>query len=338
MMRAAKPVIGITMGDLAGIGPEVVLKALVQKEVLATASFMVFGSQEVFSERGARFGVSVSFKEVLEPGEPKSGAAGLSLVDFGYPTKKRLVLRQASGECGRASLEYVQEAARWALEGALDAIVTAPINKQSLALAETPFEGHTEFLAKLTRARNVVMMLASDRLRVALVTRHIPLKDVPRSLKPSDIRGTIEVTASGLRKYFGLKSPRVAVCALNPHASDGGRFGDEEARKILPAIERCKQDGMNCVGPLPADTAFRRALRGEFDVVIAMYHDQGLIAIKTLGFGQAVNVTLGLPIIRTSVDHGTGFDIVEQGIASCDSLVAAIRLACRMSKQQRAGT
>jgi len=336
-MRASRPVVGITMGDPAGIGPEVVLKALRLREVLAGASVLVFGSQEVLSERGARFGLPVSFEEVLDPGEPRSGLGGLALVDFGYPAKKRLVLGQAAGECGRASLEYVGEAARWALEGALGAVVTAPVNKQSLALAGIPFAGHTEFLAAKTRARRVAMMLVTDRLRVALVTRHIALKDVPRSLRVSSISGTIEVAASGLAKYFGVKSPRVAVCALNPHASDGGRFGNEEERKIMPAIEQARQQGHNCTGPLPADTAFQRALGGDFDVVIAMYHDQGLIPIKTLGFGQAVNVTLGLPIIRTSVDHGTGFDIVEQGIASCDSLVAAIRLACRMSKQQRAG-
>lgn len=337
-MGASKPVVGITMGDPAGIGPEVVLKALMEKRVLSRASFVVFGSGDVLSERARRFKLAVNFKNVLEPAAPRSGLSGLTLVDFGCPTKGRLSLGEASDECGQAAFDYVGEAAEWALKHTLDAIVTAPINKQSLALAGFPFAGHTEFLAEKTQAARVVMMLVTASLRVALVTRHVQLREVSRSLTIKGIRATIELTVAGLKKYFRLKSPRVGVCALNPHASDGGRFGDEEKTKITPAISQAQQAGMNCSGPLPADIAFQQALRGDFDVVIAMYHDQGLIPIKTLGFGQAVNVTLGLPIIRTSVDHGTGFDIVESGLASCESLAAAIRLACQMSRQEGART
>ncbi len=330
---SAKPLLGLTMGDPAGIGPEIVLKALMREEVAALADFVVFGSPAVLSERAQRFGLPCNLQIVNQQAPPtRTDLPALALIDFGCPTSGELKLGESAGECGRAAIEYVESATDWALKGTIDALVTAPINKESVALADLPYAGHTELLAQKTGAQRVVMMLVMGDLRVALVTRHLALREVPAALTTEKVYQTIEVMAGGLKRYFGIREPRLGVCALNPHASDGGRFGDEEQLIITPAIHKAREAGINCEGPVPGDVIFHQALGGAFDAVVAMYHDQGLIPIKTVGFGRAVNVTLGLPIIRTSVDHGTAFDIVEKGTASPGSLTAAIQLACQMVK------
>ncbi|HUK34310.1 MAG TPA: 4-hydroxythreonine-4-phosphate dehydrogenase PdxA [Vicinamibacterales bacterium] len=236
-----------------------------------------------------------------------------------------------SANAGRAAYDAICRATTDALQGHVAAITTAPINKEALRLAGYPWNGHTDLLAHLTAAEHVAMMFFSEELRVVLATVHVPLADVPRLLTQSLVEQTIALTARELPK-FDTAQPRIAVAGLNPHAGEHGLFGVEEETVIRPAIARCRASGIDVWGPYPADTLFVRARNGEFDVVVACYHDQGLIPVKLAAFGRAVNVTLGLPIIRTSVDHGTAFDIAGKGIADAESMIAAVLLAARLAR------
>ena len=236
-----------------------------------------------------------------------------------------------SAEAGKAGHDAIVRAAADAQSGAVAAIATAPINKEALRLAGFPWNGHTDMLAHLTGAKHVAMMFFSDELRVVLATVHVPLAAVPALLTQTLLEQTIALTARELPK-FDKVPPRIAVAGLNPHAGEHGLFGSEEERVIAPAIACCRAKGIDVSGPFPADTIFVRARRGEFDVVIACYHDQGLIPVKLVAFGRAVNVTLGLPIIRTSVDHGTAFDIAGKGVADPESMIAAVLLAARLAR------
>jgi len=235
-----------------------------------------------------------------------------------------------SAAAGRAAYETIVRAVRDAQAGRIHAIATAPINKEALALAELPWRGHTEMLASLTNAANVAMMFWSEKLRVVLATIHIPLSSVPGALTIESVTAIIELTNRELPR-FGIARPRLALAGLNPHAGEHGVLGREEIDVLEPAIARSRRAGVDISGPFPGDTVFLRAMRGEFDLVIACYHDQGLIPVKMAAFGQAVNVTLGLPIIRTSVDHGTAFDIAGKGIADPESLVQAVLLAAKLA-------
>jgi 4-hydroxythreonine-4-phosphate dehydrogenase len=286
-----KPRVAITVGDPAGIGPEIAARAASDSRVVA----------------------------VCEP------------VLYGPPTGATFAIGQLSAEAGRAAHDAIVRAVDDAKDGTVAAIATAPINKEAFRLAGLPWAGHTDLLAHLTGARDVAMMFHSDELRVVLATIHVPLADVPRLLTTSLMERTIALTARELPR-FDKVAPRIAVAGLNPHASEHGLFGREEAEAITPAIETCRKHGVDVSGPFPADTVFVRARRGEFDVVIACYHDQGLIPVKLVAFGKAVNVTLGLPIIRTSVDHGTAFDIAGKGVADPESLIAAVLLAARLAR------
>ena len=236
-----------------------------------------------------------------------------------------------SAAAGRAAYDTIVRAVDDARSGEVAAIATAPINKAAFRLAGLPWSGHTDLLAHLTGARDVAMLFHSDELRVVLATVHVALADVPRTLTSSLMERTIALTARELPR-FDKVAPRIAVAGLNPHAGEHGLFGDEETDVIVPAIEACRRRGIDVSGPFPADTLFVRARRGEFDVVIACYHDQGLIPVKLVAFGKAVNVTIGLPIVRTSVDHGTAFDIAGKGIADPASMVAAVLLAARLAR------
>ena len=228
-----------------------------------------------------------------------------------------------SAEAGRAAYDIIVRAVDDAQQRRVEAVATAPVNKEAFRLAGLPWAGHTDLLAHLTGARDVAMMFYSEALRVVLATIHIPLSDVPRMLTAASLEATIGLTARELPR-FGIARPRIAVAGLNPHAGEHGLFGHEEQTSIAPAIEACRRQGIDVSGPFPGDTVFVRARRGEFDVVVACYHDQGLIPVKLVAFGQAVNVTLGLPIIRTSVDHGTAFDIAGTGVADPESMIAAV--------------
>jgi 4-hydroxythreonine-4-phosphate dehydrogenase len=235
-----------------------------------------------------------------------------------------------TAEGGRAAYDAIVRAVADATGGGVDAVATGPISKEALRLAGLPWRGHTDLIAHLTGARHVAMMFHSPALRVVLATVHIPLAEVPRALTRASLEATIDLTGRELPR-FGVPTPRIAVAGLNPHAGEHGLFGNEEAAVIGPAIEACRTRGVEVSGPFPGDTIFGRARRGEFDVVVACYHDQGLIPVKLLAFGEAVNVTLGLPIVRTSVDHGTAFDIAGRGIANPESMIAAVLLAARLA-------
>jgi 4-hydroxythreonine-4-phosphate dehydrogenase len=285
-----RPRIAITVGDPAGIGPEVAVRAASDPAVLEVCEPILYG--------------------------PKPDAT--------FPAG---VL---SAEAGRAAYDAIVEAVADARRGTVDGIATAPLNKQALRLAGLPWSGHTDLLAHLTEAEHVAMMFYSDALRVVLATVHLALGDVPRALTPELLEATIDVTWRDLPR-FGIERPRIAVAGLNPHAGEHGLFGREEEDVMVPAIAASRRRGIDVAGPFPADTLFVRALRGEFDVVVACYHDQGLIPVKLVAFGQAVNVTLGLPIIRTSVDHGTAFDIAGKGVANPSSMCAAVKLAARLA-------
>jgi 4-hydroxythreonine-4-phosphate dehydrogenase len=250
---------------------------------------------------------------------------------YGPPSGVAITAGVLSAAAGRAAYDTIVDAAGDALRGEVDAVATGPINKQALRLAGLPWNGHTDLLAHLTGAAHVAMMFESPALRVVLATVHVAFADVPRVLTQPELEATIRLTARELPR-FGVAAPRIAVAGLNPHAGENGLFGREEEHVIAPAIAACRASGVDVAGPFPGDTVFLRAHRGEFDVVVACYHDQGLIPIKLLAFGRAVNVTLGLPIVRTSVDHGTAFDIAGKGIADPESMIAAVLLAARLAR------
>jgi 4-hydroxythreonine-4-phosphate dehydrogenase len=329
------PRIGITTGDPAGIGPEIVVKALSKADLYGTVRPVVLGDPAavgalVETTRGLRL------REIDGP-EDAGGQAGV--VDL-LPTSRLDPARLRPGvptpEGGEAMVAAVARAVELALRGELDAVVTGPISKVLMQRAGYAFEGHTQLLAHLTGASEVVMMLAGERLRVVLVTIHRPLREVPALLTEEAVLRTLVLTDCGLRSDFGLPAPRIAVAALNPHAGESRLFGDEEERIIAPAVRSARSRGIDATGPLPADTVFVKAVSGDFDAVACMYHDQGLIPLKLLHFADGVNVTLGLPIVRTSVDHGTAYDIAGLGTADPSSLEAAVRTAARMAANRRA--
>jgi 4-hydroxythreonine-4-phosphate dehydrogenase len=249
---------------------------------------------------------------------------------YGPPAGHRFAPGTLSADAGRAAYDAVCSAVRDATAGHIEAIATAPINKLAFSRAGLPWKGHTDLLGHLTGSPRVAMMFWSDPLKVVLATVHIPLGDVPRAITPVLLRGIIDLSARDLPR-FGIPSPRLALAGLNPHAGEEGLLGDEDERVLRPAVASARDRGVNIAGPYPADTLFLRASRGEFDAVIACYHDQGLIPVKLLAFGESVNVTLGLPIIRTSVDHGTAFDIAGRGVADASSMIAATLLAARLA-------
>jgi 4-hydroxythreonine-4-phosphate dehydrogenase len=310
--------LALTVGDPAGIGPEIVLKALADPE-RPRAAVTVYGPERSLAERAARFG--------LKPLD----ALDAALVDV--PLSGPVPLGRVSAEAGRVAAEAVLRAAADARAGRIDALVTAPLNKESLRAAGHPWPGHTELLAEAAGTSDVAMMFVGGGLRVALLTIHRPLGSVPAALTIEDACRVGRLVHRELQ-HFGAAARRIAFCGVNPHAGEGGLFGDEEERVLRPAVARLRGEGLDISGPFPADSLFVRAARGGLDAVIAAYHDQGLIPVKLLAFGHAVNVTLGLPFVRTSVDHGTGFDIVGEGKADARSLVEAMKLAALLATRR----
>jgi len=332
-----KPVIAITMGDPSGIGPEIVLKALNAKEVWDACRPVVVGDLGVLESAKTPLPVStrVTLQVVASPDEDTGDA--VAVIDLVNVPAVEYAEGEPSAQAGKAVAQYIEKAVELAVAGKVDAVVTAPINKETLKMAGIKFPGHTEMLASLTRTERFGMMLVGGGLRVILVTIHCPLREVPGMITRERVLGTIRLAVQACRE-MGIERPRVAVAGLNPHASDGGLFGDEEAKEIEPACMDAVNEGVDVKGPIPPDTVFYRARRGEFDIVVCMYHDQGLIPLKMLAFDKGVNVTVGLPIIRTSVDHGTAYDIAGKGIADPSSLIEAIKLAAAMAgKRQAAG-
>ena len=321
-----RPRIAVTMGDPAGVGPEIVVQALRFPEVVSVCRPVVYGDAGILRRAAAVLGQAV---EVADGGE--SGPGRIVVRSLSSLSPDEVPFGRISEAGSRAMADYIREAARDALAGRADGVVTCPITKEGLKMAGVPFPGHTEFLADLCGGADVVMMLAGDRLRVALVTIHVALRKALELLSLPVIVRTIRITHDFFRKYMGTDAPRIAVAGVNPHAGEGGLFGDEEETMVAPAVAACRKEGIDASGPYPPDTLFFRAYRGEFDVVVAMTHDQGLIPLKLVHFEDGVNVTMGLPVIRTSVDHGTAYDIAGKGVASPGSLLAAIRLAAAMA-------
>jgi 4-hydroxythreonine-4-phosphate dehydrogenase len=326
------PLIAITMGDAAGVGPEVIMKSLGHSVVQAMCRPLVIGdaARLVAAGKIVESTLRVRSVNVEEIESAVFDSDTVNCVDLGL-VPADLPWGKLSAVAGEAAYRYVEMAARLAMEGRVAAICTAPLNKEALQAAGHKFPGHTELLAYLTGTEEVSMMLTTPKLRVLHVTTHIGLVDAIEKIEPGLVERTIVRGQEALER-IGIARPRIAVCGINPHAGENGLFGrGEEASKIVPAIEACRRRGWNVDGPLPADTVFFRAQRGDFDLVIAMYHDQGHGPVKVLGLESGVNITVGLPVIRTSVDHGTAFDIAGRGVADERSMVEAIREAVELA-------
>ena len=329
----AKPIVAVTMGDPAGVGPEVVLKALAEPAVRQACRPLVLGDRELLKRtlQGRRSRLKLAS---WEPGQSLPDKEEIVPVySLSSLSPKQSQPGCPSKGCGEAAYRYIRNAAELALAGSVDAMATAPINKRVLQLAGYLYPGHTELLAELTRTRECRMMLLGNRLKVVLVTVHMPLMQVSQELTRRKIRVTLELTDQALRRYFGLSRPRLAVAALNPHAGEEEIFGHEEKRIILPAVKEAQRRGIQAQGPFPADSLFYQAAAGDYDTVVCMYHDQALIPLKLLHFIGGVALTIGLPIVRTSVDHGTAYDIAGKNKADGTSMKEAILLAARLARR-----
>ncbi len=320
-VKRVRQKIAITMGDPAGIGPELVLRAITDSRVLDVASPVVYGDWGVLELVAKKLGLTSPAKESIV----RTSAIDTSCLKPGHAGK----------EGGVAMIAAVERAVKDALSGVVSAVVTAPINKETAQLSGFKFPGHTEFIAHLCGDKTPVMMLCGpgpDDLKVALVTTHVSMRELPGLITEESVYRTIVTTARSLQNLFAIKNPSIAVAGLNPHAGEGGIFGAEEEEVIVPAIKKAQAEGLNVTGPVPPDTVFYRAVRKkEFNAVICMYHDQGLGPLKLLHFDDGINVTLGLPVIRTSPDHGTAYDIAWKGQAKPLSLISAIETASMMA-------
>jgi len=326
-----RPVIAITIGDAAGIGPEIVVKALSSKKIYSICRPLVIGDAGILSSVIESLKSALKLRPVDAADEARGEFGSIDLIDLKSLNKKEVVPGQISAACGRAAMEYIAKATQLALDGKIRALVTAPINKEATIRAGFGDMGHMEYFARITHAAEYATMLASGPLRVVHLSTHYSLKDACERVSKDRILGKLKLTYDSFRKW-GILRPRIAVAALNPHGGEGGLLGSEEIDQILPAINDARSLGIDARGPFPADSVFNRAINGEFDAVIAMYHDQGHIPVKVYGFERSITVALGLPFIRTSVDHGTAFDIAGKGIASSQSLEEAILVAFGLSE------
>jgi len=308
-----KPIIGITMGDPNGVGPEVIVKAISSNEIKDLCEIVIFGDAGILQKAANN---SITELKIVECSE------------FGLEDLKPSTLDRKAGQ---ASLDYITTAVKSALENEIDAIVTAPISKESTHLAGSKYPGHTEMLKDLSGSNQAVMMFEGNKFKVMLVTIHEALSNVPKLISKDRVLSTIKLTHDSLVNLFKIEAPKIVVCGLNPHAGESGAFGNEEIDHIIPAVEEARELGINVEGPLPADTLFYYANQGKWDAVVAMYHDQGLIPFKMVSFNDGVNITLGLPIIRTSPDHGTAFDVAWKGVADPSSMIAAIKVAAQFA-------
>lgn len=319
--------VAVTMGDAAGIGPEIVAKTFADPDFSVPA--IVIGDLGVLSRAVALLDASIEVRRIERPSDARGGRGGIDVV-AASELPADLPLGKVDARAGAAAFSYIERAVGLALAGEVSAIATAPIHKEALKAAGIPYPGHTEMLADLTDTADYAMMLFNNELRIILVTIHVALREAIDSLSVERELKTIRLAAGATRR-LGIAQPRVAVAGVNPHAGEGGLFGQEDLDIIAPAIEAARAEGIDASGPWPGDTVFMQARQGRFDIVVAQYHDQGLIPVKYLGIDQGVNVTVGLPFIRTSVDHGTAFDIAGRGTANHTSLRIAIEQAAAMS-------
>ena len=327
------PVIGITMGDATGIGPEVIVKSLAHETVYAQCRPLVIGDARRLEQAGRLVNSALKIRAIQSPEEARFEPGTIDCIDLGL-IPEDLPFGKLSAVAGDAAFRYIERAVRLAQEEKIDAICTAPLNKEALHAGGHKFPGHTEMLAHLTGTPEVSMMLVAPKLRVIHVTTHIGLLDAIRKIEPGLVQRTIERGQVTLQRA-GIAAPRIGVCGINPHAGENGLFGHgEEEQKIIPAVEALRARGWDVEGPLPADTLFYRAGRCDFYLVVAMYHDQGHGPVKVLGLEAGVNITVGLPVIRTSVDHGTAFDIAGKGIADERSLLEALRQGAELATRR----
>jgi 4-hydroxythreonine-4-phosphate dehydrogenase len=330
----AQPVIGVTMGDAAGIGPEIIVKAMADPNIRKAAKFVIFGMNE-----------QLCYAADVAEIEPFWGRHQHEKISREYPFKVVVAdydeysvpswVKGPSKLAGETSIRFCLDAIDAARDGIIDAVVTAPISKTSWKLAGASWPGHTEMLAERCKSNRKVMMFIAGPLKLALATIHEALFEVRNKFTIGCVFEPIDLLNDALKQYFGIENPKIGVAALNPHAGEGGQFGDEEQRIISPAISLAQNQGINCDGPFSADTLFWRAVHGEFDGVVAMYHDQGKIPVKLLNFEQAVNVTIGIPIIRTSPAHGTAFNIAGKNLANPAGIKSAITIAIQMAKTKK---
>ncbi len=326
------PIIGITMGDPAGIGGEVILKALKQKFLYSKCQPVIISDFSYLKLLMKKLSLSLKIAGINKIQDRESlSIDAIPVIDLNNLPDKNIKFGICNSVYGKAAYEYIAEGIKLASSKLIDALVTAPINKESFYTAGIPYTGHTEMLARLTNTKKFAMMLVGGNLRVVLVTRHIPIKNVAKELTEEKIITAIKL-AHNAGKLFNIPKPKIVVCGLNPHAGEGETIGKEETKIIIPAVKKVQKSRVNVQGPYASDTIFYKAVKGEYDFIVTMYHDQGLIPLKTLYFDEGVNVTLGLPFVRTSPDHGTAYDIAGKGIANPESMEEAIKLAVKMSR------
>jgi 4-hydroxythreonine-4-phosphate dehydrogenase len=330
MSDVVRPVLAITMGDPAGIGPEIVLKALAHADVFERCRPIVIGDRRILERAAHWLGPPPQFDVVADPKMGSYESGRVTLLDLENAPPDQIPVGEESASAGAAAVEYVFRACDLAMAGEVDAVVTAPLNKAAMHLAGYEYAGHTELLTERTGAERVSMLLIGPNLRIVHVSTHVALEEAIARVTPQRVEDVIQIAHNACRA-LGVARPRIAVAGLNPHASEGGIFGDEEAERIEPAIQATRARGLDVSDPQPPDTVFLRATKGAYDIVVAQYHDQGHIPMKLLAFDSGVNVSYGLPIIRTSVDHGTAFDIAGKGIAVESSMLAAIDVALQMT-------
>jgi 4-phospho-D-threonate 3-dehydrogenase / 4-phospho-D-erythronate 3-dehydrogenase len=329
-----KPLIGITMGDGAGIGPELILKAFGKRQISDFCRPLVIGSAAVLKHYNSLLGMDVRFNAVSDPANASFEEGILDVLDLGLVDPDTLRIGVVAPEPGKAAVVYTQEAGKMAMAGTIDAIVSAPLNKESMRMAGYPYEGQTQILGELTGSKRYGMILVLGDIRVMMLTTHIALRKACDAVTKEKVLGMIELADETLRS-FGIEKPRIAVAGLNPHSGEGGLFGSEEQTGSIPAIRAAVEKGIDAVGPVPADSVFVKAKEGSYDLVLAMFHDQANIAAKLLGFGEVVTLLAGIPIIRTSVGHGTAFDIAGKGIADETNFVMAIEAAAKVVRLKR---
>ncbi|RLB26230.1 MAG: 4-hydroxythreonine-4-phosphate dehydrogenase PdxA [Deltaproteobacteria bacterium] len=327
---AELPRIAVTIGDPAGIGPEIISEAFLREDIYRVCRPLVLGDVCLLRIVSKRIG-PLPFREIQSPMDAVGRPGTIDVIPVSRLKKGSVTPGRPTAEGGTAMVTYILKAVELATSGEVAAMVTCPINKELMNQVGYGFEGHTQLIAHLTQTKDYTMMLAGEKLRVALATIHCPLRDVAAKISKELIMKTITITCHAMERDFGIENPRVAVAALNPHAGEAGLFGREDMEIIKPAVEEVRDSGLSVEGPFPADTVFYHAVNGRFDAVVAMYHDQGLIPLKLLHFSNAVNITLGLPIVRTSVDHGTAYDIAGRGMADPSSLIAAVKMAAKIA-------
>jgi 4-hydroxythreonine-4-phosphate dehydrogenase len=328
------PILAVTMGDPAGIGPEVIAKALAAGIMTRLCRPVVIGARSVMEHTIAGLGLALTLRTITDLNDVSPQAGHVNLLDPLEKPLDRFTMGLAAPETGAASVAFIEKGVALAQAGHIDGIVTAPINKEAMHMAGFRYPGHTEMLADLTQSAEVGMMIVGGPLKIMFTTTHVAIKDLSSLLSPDRIVKAIRLAHRGLSDYFAIAKPKIGVAALNPHAGEHGLFGDEEERAILPAVRQARTAGIDASDPMPADTLFGKAARGAYDGLVAMYHDQGLIPLKLVAFGTCVNVTIGLPIIRTSVDHGTAYDIAGKGVADPGSLLEAVKLAAQLAARR----